>query len=594
MNGLVLCLCCFVAPVQQTEAEREAVRLLAELNKPERQDDFTSEPARRRSRLFVELLRLGPEARIATPKLVEMAQNGERFAAAALVALRDDGFEAVRSLLHHDDAKVRDEVLSAVRHQECSAPFYDDILACVQRYPDSWYGYMALASCSENDDRTVRLLVDRLKKADLKKTHSLRTKSILDALKLMGPRARLAIRQLRLIATNSEAGTLQLLAAEALSAVDPSGQYSLPILLRLGKSKTMGGFGLTLVARHPSRHRVDIEGLIRAYGDTSDGRPPNKFLWGLVSECEGPEVMGHLLGEFEKFEHVNADHATRIAVGIIRREPRRDEIANFLIQQLENEDLPSRSAAAFGLGFVRTNQERVLAVLRQAMLDKTLDLDSNTEVPSDLAISAAWAIARLDAADTKCIDVLKLQPLAPSYASRWHDAAGDIVEVLGDRIELLRPRLLKDSLATSPVMLAQELLFSSGPAGVKALVEDAFRLLADPKRPSNYARQLLWNSPQRLGAAFDIISAQCESEHFISRWFAIRALGKLKTRPNESIPLLIQACLDERATVRAEAAEALGKFGEAARPALPQLETLSKDPYLTVSNAASRAISAIR
>lgn len=67
------------------------------------------------------------------------------------------------------------------------------------------------------------------------------------------------------------------------------------------------------------------------------------------------------------------------------------------------------------------------------------------------------------------------------------------------------------------------------------------------------------------------------------------SLARLRTSP-VAVPALAKLLNDQRAAVRASAAEALAEFGPTGAAAIPELERATKDEYLTVKFAAEDAL----
>jgi len=78
------------------------------------------------------------------------------------------------------------------------------------------------------------------------------------------------------------------------------------------------------------------------------------------------------------------------------------------------------------------------------------------------------------------------------------------------------------------------------------------------------------------------------------RYWAAQSLGKFGEKAGEAVPDLIDALRDEDKMVRMGAGYALGELGAAAGDAVPALQEASKDPEQEVRDAAASALKQIR
>jgi HEAT repeat protein len=78
------------------------------------------------------------------------------------------------------------------------------------------------------------------------------------------------------------------------------------------------------------------------------------------------------------------------------------------------------------------------------------------------------------------------------------------------------------------------------------------------------------------------------------RYYAAESLGKFGDRAAEAVPDLIEALRDEDKMVRMGAGYALAELGAAAGDAVPALQEATKDPAPEVRDAATSALKQIR
>ena len=77
------------------------------------------------------------------------------------------------------------------------------------------------------------------------------------------------------------------------------------------------------------------------------------------------------------------------------------------------------------------------------------------------------------------------------------------------------------------------------------------------------------------------------------RWQAARALGERRSEATVVVPALGEALKDENAFVRRDVATALGKIGPEAKSAVPALRTALRDRERSVRRAAAEALKRI-
>lgn len=90
-----------------------------------------------------------------------------------------------------------------------------------------------------------------------------------------------------------------------------------------------------------------------------------------------------------------------------------------------------------------------------------------------------------------------------------------------------------------------------------------------------------------------LITALQDSAREVRRAAAV-ALGQLPTAQDGTITALTKALVDKDLLVRIHAAQSLGRFGAKSTSAVPALDTLRKDPYTAVREAATKALAQIR
>ena len=79
----------------------------------------------------------------------------------------------------------------------------------------------------------------------------------------------------------------------------------------------------------------------------------------------------------------------------------------------------------------------------------------------------------------------------------------------------------------------------------------------------------------------------------VAIWALLKVRPGYESVEKRAIPLLTKGLSNERAEVRAEAAQALGEIGPNAASALPELKKLADDPDAIARSAAKAAIAAI-
>lgn len=87
-----------------------------------------------------------------------------------------------------------------------------------------------------------------------------------------------------------------------------------------------------------------------------------------------------------------------------------------------------------------------------------------------------------------------------------------------------------------------------------------------------------------------LVVEQLKSDHPAVREAAVEALGEIGTKNEQSVNALIEALSDPRVRVRAKVLESLAKFGDKAPLAVPHIIKSLSDDYLTVRVAAVRCL----
>jgi len=134
--------------------------------------------------------------------------------------------------------------------------------------------------------------------------------------------------------------------------------------------------------------------------------------------------------------------------------------------------------------------------------------------------------------------------------------------------------------------LGSLLLMSSYVAADEVKKEDLPRLMKDMKSGLPKVRADAARDIGHLGAirSSDVKEAVPKLMELVKkdkdasvRKEAALALGKVDPDPNEAVPILMDALKDKAVPVRVAAAQALGELGPAAKEAVPTLRELQKD-----------------
>lgn len=177
----------------------------------------------------------------------------------------------------------------------------------------------------------------------------------------------------------------------------------------------------------------------------------------------------------------------------------------------------------------------------------------------------------------------------PSYAKRL--AAGRGFVALGEKAAPAIPQLI-------PLLSNKDAGLDTAGA-LAAIGKDSVKPLIDTLSDNNaWTRSMAAASLSRMKAgvaepAVDALLKMTNDKDSSARSWATTALGNIKARPDDVIPVLI-ALLDEKdGSVVSAAANSLGNYGPAAKDALPKLKKLAKSRDQEISGAASGAMDSI-
>ncbi len=436
----------------------------------------------------------------------------------------------------------------------------------------------------------------------------------------------------------------KLSAASHLSKIDPAGKTAIPILLSMLAEKSYSDSEIvrqiTLqIKQHPALNSYDRAALLSAIEKAPESERENIQQQLVASKSDIAKQRKRLNEQFQKLNKGDKRTALEVAGRLIRIEPDNKEAINYMLEIVDDTSLPStiRDAGGFGRGpgkfhlrpiaarelvfASKEHHKRILESLKESMLERTGSPGYSRL--TDLAKIAAWSAAQLDRKDASLVQFASSRNLPFSSSntkSPFYGESGKFVaEVFGDRLDPFAEKLVIKSLqydrGSGDAYFSRQILFNAktketdGKAKsenpyIKMLVERAFKKIAgeivDTKRTivsENNDRAIsinfLIDNCDRLHPAFETILEYTRSPNFNARKTAVSLLGKMKHNPETSVKALIASCNDERALVRLYAAQALTKFGAAAKPALPKLRSMKSDRYESVKAAAQKAILAI-
>lgn len=269
-----------------------------------------------------------------------------------------------------------------------------------------------------------------------------------------------------------------------------------------------------------------------------------------------------------------------------------------------------RAVAATGLGLLDDQASAALPALQRTM-DKGLDESS------DLAVRAAWAIARIDANDRSCVKGLLSDDSALSLprgtSMNWNspfyrESPEEVARILGTRMDVAMPAIVNAALISNSEVRAYhiDVLRQVGPAGIQALVDAMFQVIGSPDGKWPQAGGLFecayradaYRVADCLGQhaepAMNTLIRFLESNKHLVRAEAAHMLGVIGREPAKVVPPLRRLLKDDRVLVRARAAEAMGRFGGDATEAVAELQQLADDEYAWVRDAAAKALMHIR
>lgn len=135
----------------------------------------------------------------------------------------------------------------------------------------------------------------------------------------------------------------------------------------------------------------------------------------------------------------------------------------------------------------------------------------------------------------------------------------------------------------------EKALHRFGPGVVPMIVDALGNARKSPRSRISYLR-VLGAFGSDASEAVPAVIMQLDSEYTGVREGAAKALGKIGSRPNETLPALDRLLSDRRSVVRAAAANSCGRFGLHAKPVMRQLIKALSDDYLDVKTSAASAL----
>jgi len=200
-------------------------------------------------------------------------------------------------------------------------------------------------------------------------------------------------------------------------------------------------------------------------------------------------------------------------------------------------------------------------------------------------------LASLRTQATFAIPLLKKQLLLPDSKDQLNHDVLSVLAAIGPAAVSAAPQII-DSLETEYSFYlddCEQTLSRFGPAVVPMLVDT----LRNPEKPP-LSRISCLRVLESLGPdaadAVPVIITQLDTESPRVREVAAKALGRIGSRPNESLPALERLLLDPRSFVRAAAASSCGRFGPNSKRIVPQLINSLSDDYADVKTSAVFAL----
>ncbi|WP_164104412.1 HEAT repeat domain-containing protein [Candidatus Laterigemmans baculatus] len=254
----------------------------------------------------------------------------------------------------------------------------------------------------------------------------------------------------------------------------------------------------------------------------------------------------------------DADYRAAAARTLAAMGPDAADAADALVQMFRSDpERNNRVEAARALG--QLGEEAVVPVLAEAT-DALVEMLNDEEGP--VRVAAALALWRIDHENALSL---------PTLIAALTDSHQETREFAARALGTLEP-------AASPALSAF----------IAALGDESWIVRSEA------AQTLGAIGPAAAEATPALIELLLDEEEYFGdgvRRSAAGALGKLGAG---AVPHLIAAFGHPRLAVRVAATEALGEIGAAARPALSRLQTLREDDYVTLRNAAAKALQSIR
>ncbi len=301
----------------------------------------------------------------------------------------------------------------------------------------------------------------------------------------------------------------------------------------------------------------------------------------LFATALGKHAAPIRLGLETAFRNTTGNDRLRAAVALLALVGEHKAAVDSVIDELRSADPKRRQEACEWIGNVRLWHSPLVTALAAAMTDKELKVRCAAaiavlQIGAKAAYAAPAVVAHLKSRETTTDEVLKETRFAPWMMRIW--TVSEECSAIGQGLADLKPAVaavveLLEAGGANKRQIAFTCLARLGP-GARAAATALQPYLSDQDMETRLtaATTILCITPDDAEATA-VLAGAVKSDDARLRARAVKMCGKMTPKTKALVPLLIESLKDEGNT-RLSAAQALGKMGSLAEPAIPHLAAL--------------------
>ncbi|HVV99655.1 MAG TPA: HEAT repeat domain-containing protein [Planctomycetaceae bacterium] len=578
---------------------------------------------------------LGPEAKSAVPRLIELLNDETRYtfafpmgdlrvASAASDALANIGAESVEHLgnaLEKSSAVVRKYAVRSLQKIGTDASTALPQLMRTANDPDPAVRsavVAALGAIDRQGDVCVPLLCELIRDTDT----GVRRQA-LQSLGCFPATARTTVPEILSVLKDADS-LVRLYAVTALACFPEEAETIVPAIIPLldDDAPVVRGSTASALAKLGRMPKIAVPALLKSLQD----RGTYSHCVGCI--CSQRHVSADALSALASFPS-EAARSFPLVMAEFERNPWGDLFENRALTVQRLAPNAGSTAKRLALLLETTKESRAKFIVLRLLGDlrakaaipavrKLLDAGPSEDDPdAKLALAAACALVRIDQrgnpdAWKRVLQALDDQPdgdVIAAIAAAGPDAkiaVPRLCELLEDNDVGLENSIIEclgdigpSAAEAVPLILSQSIWPFDKDATIAALRKigpDAIPLLVktidqnDPNAERANCASALGSFGKQARAAVPSLVTLCMTDDANAAVSAVQALSEIRSAPDRSLPALRQALAHDRVAVRAAAALALTSFPDGAAEGVPLITTALDDEYIVVRRAAAQSL----